>query len=273
VLLINGSARSTLDAADRGLLYGDGVFETMAVVEGRIPLWDRHLRRLAEGCRSLGFEPPDANLLRREADSLLTGKEACILKIIVTRGCGGEAYLPPKDPQPTRVVQTKPWPGYSEACWRKGICARYCHTRLATGSPVAGIKHLNRLEQVLARAEWRDPEVQEGLMLDAAGRVVEGTRTNLFVHVGERLITPPVQRCGVAGIMRKLVMEKARAAGFSLEEADLMPADIERADGIFVTNAVIGVWPVNQLDGRRYAPGKAVGRLQRILTPLIGSRP
>lgn len=141
------------------------------------------------------------------------------------------------------------------------------------GSPVAGLKHLNRLEQVLARREWDDPDIPEGLMLDDTGRVVEGTMTNLFVQRGKRLITPAVDRCGVAGVMRGMVMELAHEAGLELEQGRLTLNDLDNADGLFVTNAIIGIWPVRELDTTSYEITAETRRLQSLLSGIIGSRP
>jgi 4-amino-4-deoxychorismate lyase len=273
VLLINGSEGSALEATDRGLLYGDGLFETIAVIDGDMPLWDRHLRRLQHGCRRLGFACPDEVLLRPEAETLVAGTPRCVLKILVTRGSGGEAYRPPAEPSPTRLLQRRSWPAYPESFWRDGIRSRLCQTRLAVGSPVAGLKHLNRLEQVLARQEWSDPQIPEGLTLDDEGLVVEGTMTNLFAQQDGRLLTPPVERCGVAGVMRSLVMEMAAEVGLAVEQRQLTPADIGQAEGLFLTNAVIGIWPVRDLEGSSYKVTDETRRLQDILAGIIGNRP
>jgi len=273
VFLINGSDGAALEATDRGLLYGDGLFETIAVINGDMPLWDRHIRRLQEGCRRLGFDCPGEDQLHQEAKSLVSDDSRCVLRIVVTRGSGGDAYRPPKATSPTRVLHRRSWGPRPESFWSQGIRVRLCDTRLAVGSPVAGLKHLNRLEQVLARREWDDPDIPEGLMLDDTGRVVEGTMTNLFVQRGKRLITPPVDRCGVAGVMRGMVMELAHEAGLELEQGRLTLNDLDNADGLFVTNAIIGIWPVRELDTTSYEITAETRRLQSLLSGIIGSRP
>lgn len=269
--LVNGKSSTSLDTADRGLLYGDGLFETMAVIDGAVPLWDRHIQRLAAGCARLGFKGPGEDLLRAEADRLIRDQSRCVLKIIVTRGTGG-LYRPPLTPRPTRILERRAWPDHPVAYWREGIELRTCHTRLAVGGPIAGLKHLNRLEQVLARAEWRGPE-PEGLMYDAEDRVVEGTMTNLFLLRGGNLITPRLDLCGVAGVMRALVMETAAQYGLVVEEVRVEASRVLDADALFVTNAVIGIWPVKRYGSRDYAVNEDLRRLQRALEPVIGSRP
>jgi 4-amino-4-deoxychorismate lyase len=132
------------------------------------------------------------------------------------------------------------------------VSVRYCATPISANPVLAGIKHLNRLEQVLARAEWQDPEIAEGLMTDADGRVVEGTMSNLFVVSAEGLSTPPVDRSGVAGVMRGLVLDLAVQLGLPVRVCEIRRSDLQRADVLFLTNSLIGLWPVRQLEHRIY---------------------
>lgn len=272
MILVNGSPASGVEAADRGLHYGDGLFETMAVVDGEIPLWGRHLHRFQEGCRRLGMVAPEAPTLRREASTLTEGISRGIIKLIFTRGVGGEAYRPPAAASPTRILQQRPWPAYPSAYWRDGVRARICRTRLAVGRDLAGIKHLNRLEQVLARAEWRDEDIAEGLMLDTEGYVVEGTASNLFILEGDRLVTPPLDRCGVAGVMRAEVLALAHRAGWKLSEQRLRLPQVMNADALFLTNAVIGIWPVREVAGKAFRWSSELRVLQGDLGRVIGER-
>jgi len=254
VILVDGKPRSTLEATDRGLFFGDGLFETMAAVGASIPLWERHLRRLTSGCRRLRIQLPRTEDLWRDIQAVLAPEtDRSVIKLVVTRGSGGDGYRPPREAQPTCLVQRRDWPIHAMEIPRAGVRVRFCETRMATGSPVAGIKHLNRLEQVLARAEWQDASIAEGLMQDRDGYVVEGTMSNLFVQEGERWLTPPVDRCGVAGVMRGLVMEMAERLGYRVVEQRMRPSRLLTADAAFLTNAVIGIWPIGELDGQRFA--------------------
>jgi 4-amino-4-deoxychorismate lyase len=273
VILVNGSPGSRLEAADRGLHYGDGVFETMAVVDGRIRLWDRHMQRFQDGCRRLGLVPPDTAILRQEAEKLAAETSRGIVKLIFTRGVAGRGYRPPAVTVPTRILQRRPWPEHPASRWDRGVRVRICRTRLAVGSELAGIKHLNRLEQVMARAEWQDDDVAEGLMLDTDGYVVEGTVSNLFVQEGSRLLTPPLDRCGVAGVMRAEILAIARGTGWEVEEKRLRLPRVLNADALFLTNAVIGVWPVREVAGRAVRVSSRTRFLQRELKRLVGDRP
>lgn len=249
-VLVNGVPAATVDALDRGLQYADGLFETLAVLDGRTRLLDLHLERLDAGCRRLGLQAPPAELLAREVASVAPAPRA-VVKVIVTRGPAGRGYRPPAAPAQTRIVTGYPYPAYPSSWLASGVQARTCRTRLGDSTVLAGLKHLGRLEQVLARAEWQDESIAEGLMLDARDHVACGTQSNLFLVACDRLLTPPVDRCGVAGVMRQAVFEWSRGGQRAAIEADIRPGDLFDADEVFVTNAVIGAWRLAALDGRR----------------------
>ena len=278
-ILINGVpfGEGGKDAAfgplDRGLQYGDGLFETVKVEGGSPEFWDRHLERLAEGCERLGLAAPETDVLAREAARLCAGNERCVLKIIVTRGAGGRGYGSPESPVPTRILSRHPWPDYAPAAWREGVVVRVCSARLATQPLLAGIKHLNRLEQVMARREWDDPAIAEGLMLDTDGFVVDGTMSNLFIVAGGRLATPDLSLCGVAGVMRAVVLEAAAKLAGPAEVTRLTLDQVRAADEVFVTNSLVGIWPVRELDGTLYRLGGLARRLAEEVEAASGRSP
>jgi len=267
-MLVNGERQDCISSLDRGLLFGDGVFETLAVFGDEPRFWVRHLRRLGAGCRRLGLPLPEEVLLRDEATALLTGNEACVLKIIVTRGAGGRGYQVAGNTQPTRILQRHPWPAGSPGCADQGVQVRLCTLRLGSNPQLAGIKHLNRLEQVLARQEWTDPDIREGLLLDDESNVIEGTMSNLFAVNGGVLTTPDLSRCGVAGIMRTVVLEQADHLGLDVTVRPLPLAEMEQADELFLTNSLIGLWPVTGLGKRTWAVGAVTRQLQDRLANL-----
>lgn len=184
-----------------------------------------------------------------------------VLKIIVTRGAGGRGYRWPDVPLPTRVLSFHTRPDYPPDWAAVGVASRLCRTRLGVNPALAGIKHLNRLEQVLARNEWSDPGIQEGLLLDTLGWMVEGTMSNLFLLRDGQLETPRLDRCGVTGVMRELVMELANSMGMAVREVRCRLSQVLQADEIFLTNSLIGVWPVRRLDDREWLPGIRTRRL------------
>lgn len=212
------------------------------------------MERLNRGCIRLGIPAPDPGRLFAEAMAEIAQQDRCVLKIIITRGPGGRGYRPPVQARPNRVLHSSPWPDYPETLRETGVTIRVCATPLGSNPALAQIKHLNRLEQVMARSEWEDPAVAEGLMLDPAGRVVEGTMTNLFVVTEGRLSTPDLSRCGTAGVMRSLIMEIGSSLGMPVEERDIPLAELWSADALFLSNSLIGIWPVKEVDGREFRP-------------------
>lgn len=268
-VLVDGVRACTLSIADRGLHYGDGLFETIAIRQGSPCLWHEHLTRLRLGAERLAIPLPDPGLLLAECLDLVRGTAAGVVKLILTRGRGGRGYGPPREAVPTRVLLLYPLPVHPAGAGEAGVAVRWCRTTLGENPQLAGIKHLNRLEQVLARVEWEAAAgadaYAEGLMCDCRGRVIAGTMTNVFVYAGGRLLTPRLDTCGVAGTVRALVLGLGPPLGVEVAEVDLCASDLDEADGIFLTNAVIGVWPVRRLDTR----GFAVGRLPQGLIAAV----
>lgn len=254
---INGREARTVPVLERALHYGDGLFETLAVKQGHIGLLDLHLERLQGGCVRLAIPMPDTEVLRAELTTAAAGEGRAVLKLMVTRGAGGRGYRPPEAASATRILLRYPWPDHPAAWAEQGVRLKVCDTRLAEQPQLAGLKHLNRLEQVLARAEWNEADgYQEGLMLDPAGRVIEGTMSNVFVSPREGLLlTPDLGRCGVAGVMRRHILERAKAAGIQVQVTDLPLAVLMRSREIFLCNSLMGVWPVAELYGRSYEAG------------------
>jgi len=256
-LLFSGTRRvPALDAGDRGLAYGDGLFETALVHDGRVVWWPAHLARLAEGAARLRIPLPDMAWLATQMAAFVAQAPArAVLKLVLTRGMGGRGYAAPDIVEPTLALSLHAAPVGSAM----PVTLRWCDTRMAIQPALAGIKHLNRLEQVLARAEWRDPGIHEGLMLDTEGQVGCATSANVFALVDGRWLTPPVHRRGVAGVARAWVLEQGAA------EAELSPAQVESADALLLCNAVRGILPVGRLGDRSWAPHPALAELQRRL--------
>ena len=268
-----GAAPATgIPLDDRGFGYGDGLFETMRAHRGGVPWWDAHWARLARGAARLRIALPDQHRVRDEVEGLLAGGDG-VLKLVVSRGAGGRGYAPDDAAVPTWVLSHHRVP---PAFARDGLTLRWCETRLALQPALAGIKHCNRLEQVLARGEWSDlpaPErgVEEGLMRSGEGDVVCATAANVFVLAAGRWITPRIDRCGVEGVCRGWAMA-ALAAG----ESRLTVADVESAEAVFLCNAVRGILPVARLGALAWLPHPQVRSLQQHLAaehPAFGAFP
>lgn len=259
-VLVNGRFLNHVPVSDRGLQYGDGLFETIRVVDGACQYWEEHIDRLGAGCERLGIAFPGMAVIRNDAGRLLAGCQAGVLKIMITRGGGGRGYKPDRSMSPTRMVSLHSMPEYPPDHYRHGVKCRICDLRLGMNSRLAGIKHLNRLEQVLARMEWED-EYHEGIMLDQAGRVIEGTMSNIFAIKGNTLMTPLLNDCGVAGIIRGRVLARCQAYGLKPVRTEINTGMLLMADGLFLANSIIGIWPVAELAGRTWSPHPLVYRL------------
>lgn len=251
-VLVNGRADAAVDPLDRGLLYGDGLFETLAIVGGRPRFLDWHFERLCSGARVLGFPAPDLDALRADIARVATGPR-CVVKLILTRGPGKRGYQPPRDPRPTRIVAASPWPAGPPGAATAGVRLGWCRMRLSRNGALAGLKHLNRLEQVLARSEWDDGDMDEGLMQDDRGRVIAATQANVFARLEGAWATPRLDECGVAGVMRRAFRAWCEGQGARVLERSLEVADLESATSLVLTNALIGAWPVATLGGRALA--------------------
>lgn len=256
--LVDGVPLSTVSVLDRGLCYGDGLFESIRFVGSEAPLWSRHMQRLADSCRRLLLPVPSSDTLLDEARAVVRGWASSTVRIAVTRGVGERGYRLPSSPRPMRVVAGFAAPVVSPQNYRDGIRMRLCGLRLGEQPLLAGIKHLNRLEQVLARAEWSDPAIAEGVLCDAGGRVISATMANIFAMVDGVLITPAVDRCGVAGVGRAEVLATCPQAMVG----ELMLDALHQASEVFLSSSVRGILPVHALDDRHYAPGTLTRQLQ-----------
>lgn len=245
-----------LPVDDRGRAYGDGLFETMRAHDGDVPWWDAHWARLQRDAARLAIAVPEEARVHGVVRSLLESGGG-VVRMQLTRGPGSRGYAPDPRAESVWTVSTHPAPDYTQ-----GLAVRWCETRLAIQPALAGMKHCNRLEQVLARAEWlaHGADADEGLMLDTDGAVVCATSANVFVHLEGEWLTPPVDRCGVRGVCREWAIVAADA-----REARLAREDVERADAVFLCNAVRGILEVARLGDREWSPDPRVARLRERL--------
>lgn len=265
---VDGQGADSLALQNRGLAYGDGLFETIAVKAGRPSLLDYHLDRLALGCQRLAIEA-DHSLIREEICRYAALLGDGVLKLILTRGDSQRGYAAAAGAVPRRILQGNPAPVYPESHAEQGVRLFACRTRLAEQPLLAGLKHLNRLEQVLARAEWQGTEYAEGLMRDVSGRVIEGVYSNLFLVRKGELQTADLARCGVAGVMRAALLDAAGREGIPLRIGDLFLEDVMQADEVFLCNSVYGIWPVCSFESLNWSPGPLTRKLQAIARTLL----
>lgn len=245
---INGRRGTAVDYRDRGLQYGDGLFETMRVRQFAVRFLDYHLERLYAGCRRLEITPPAPRLLRRELEAAAALRREGVLKLIVTRGSGRRGYRPTGRERCTRILTLHALARAARRETEAPARVRLCATRIGINPALAGLKSLNRLESVMARTEWADARIWEGLMLDADENIVCGTMSNLFLKRGSLLMTPVLDRCGVAGVMRRWILETAGALDLRTVERRIRWEDLREADEAFMSNAVIGLRSVGVME-------------------------
>lgn len=251
--LVNGIPESCVALADRGFQYGDGTFTTLPVIHGRPVLLEKHLERLRRDATRLLIAFPDETVLRDEIAVVCRQTPDSVLKIILTRGgAGGRGYRLPVSGVTTRALTSYPLPHYPDTNRTTGIKLALSQVRLAINPLLAGIKHLNRLEQVMARTACSDPDAHEILMLDYEEYVVEAGMSNIFAVRNGVLQTPSLDRCGVAGVMRAHVIRLARVLGIPVQEIRMRLETVQQADEVFVTNSLFPLWPVRRFESRDY---------------------
>lgn len=250
VILVDGEPSACIPADDRGFLYGDGVFRTLRIVAGKPRWWPEQIAKLSEDASRIGLTAPDPAVWCADLERFSAQLTDGVLKLILTRGSGPRGYLP-SAAQPVRrlmVFDATPNSGQRTADLR----VRICTLRLGWQPRLAGIKHLNRLENVLARSEWSAADIHEGLMLDHAERVICGVMSNLFIWQRNRLLTPRLDQCGVAGVARGRLLRLASEQGLDVEETDLNMQAVFDADEVMLTNSVMGLRRVARLESKNW---------------------
>lgn len=251
-----------LSQQNRGFQYGDGLFETMVVEGSEILLWDYHFARLQRGLDQLGIELEQSHLVA-ELKTQLEAFPFGVLKLIVTRGHALRGYNPTRAGNTELFWQTNPLPQYPTEWFTHGVDVRVCDLTLARQPALAGIKHLNRLEQVLARGEWENPHIAEGLLFDQEGYLIEGTCSNIVVVKGQSMFTPKLSHCGVQGVMRDYLIQQVPHYDLTLREVPMKMEQLKAADEVFLCNSVFGIWPVTEIrDVKQYAFGGITRALQ-----------
>ncbi len=260
--LIDGRPETRIPVDDRGLLYGDHLFETLAFHGGQAPLWKRHWRRLMHGCDVLGIAPPSEQTVLDECQLLCrmlcvsSGQSSAqspgnsgrswIVRVTVTRGSGGKAYWPDPDQPARRIIHARHWPEALEVQQQNGLVLVTSRVNLASGSMLAGLKHGNRLEQVLAGRDCAEQGGDEALVYDNQGCLAEAIAANLVLEIDQRSITP-MTSSGVAGVGLAWLMDQAET---DIAETTIKRQDVARASAIMVINSVTGIRPARSLDGR-----------------------
>ncbi len=268
MILVNGVTEDRIKVSDRGLQYGDGLFETIAYRNGILEFLNAHLERLITDCKRLKISFKDTDLLRTELMTVCQSLRAnAVIKIIITRGSGGRGYSAGLNIEPSRIISSHTLPDYPDSYYQHGVSIRLCQHPISENRALAGIKHINRLDQVLARNEWHDTNIVEGLLFNNDGLLIEGTMSNIFIVKTGQLTTPKLDRSGVTGIMRAQVFKLCKILGITVNDAKVTRQDLLNADEIFICNSVMGILPVSQLVdmNKSYAVGTITKQLQNTL--------
>lgn len=244
---VNGVAADTLPADDRGLNYSDGAFETLSCQEGRIQHEDLHRSRLTRALRALGV--PSASeqgerIFANAGQCLETAGHTGVARLTITRGSGPRGYTPPELPQLRSILSAYPQPESSHYALRCAVA----NTRWATQPQLAGLKLLARTEQVLAAAEAAAAGWDDMVMLDSDDHVISSSRANLFMLLDEKVTTPCLDRCGIAGTRRELLLTQILPAlNYVFEIRPISLVECLSADALITTNSISGVTPITQL--------------------------
>lgn len=263
--LINGSFDHTLSPFDRGFAYGDGVFRTLVIRNGLPENWPLHYQKLVADCAVINIVCPSAELLMSDLQQLFLLDETAVAKIIITRGEGERGYTPPAVTMPLRVVIKTALPQYSAESFEEGVNLYLCKTQLASQPKLAGVKHLNRLENVLARMEWHDPTIAEGIMLDTSDNVIECTSANIFARFGDTLITPSLHQCGIAGITRQRIIDITHTLSLKSAVETFKLEKLFSADEVIICNSLYGAWQVKTIQQKTWPTGALAANIRAAL--------
>lgn len=260
--LIDGEIVSQLPVSDRAFLYGHGVFETIACESASPIFWQQHFSRLREGCTRLGLEMPSETVLLRELQTVCAGKQFSVVRITLSAQGGTRGYSahPAGAASPVRrTVICHPWPMEVELLRLKGIELPIADYRLPHNRKLAAIKHCNRLDQVITASEPAVREAGEGIMLDQEDYVISSVSANIFLVSGDQLITPRMDRCGIHGVTRSVILQ---AFVHRCEKRRVTLDLLREADEVFLCNSVRGIWPVTRIGNWNFEIGQVTREVQ-----------
>jgi len=263
--LINGKPSAGVSTLDRGLAYGDGVFRTFLVKNGVPHHWALQYQKLSQDCQALEITCPGNGELLSDIETLFNQTTDAVAKIIVTRGESSRGYAVPAGIQANRVVLKLAPPTYPLSNQTQGVNLHLCELKLGIQTKLAGVKHLNRLENVLARMEWSDTKIADGLMMDCDDNVIECTMSNIFARFGKKLITPSLDQCGVAGIARDRIIQSAKRFNLDVKIEALKLDKLMQADEIIICNSLFGAWQVVSFNGKQWAKQGLDSQLREML--------
>ncbi|BAJ02545.1 4-amino-4-deoxychorismate lyase [Shewanella violacea DSS12] len=262
---VNGELNRHIDPLDRGLTYGDGLFATMRIVEGKIAFLSAHFARLTQGSTRLGFPWSPSEALVTQVKHLAKTQVTGCLKLLLTRGTGGRGYGAPQMCEITEVISITPIPTHYASWQRSGISLISSPIKLSQQPRLAGIKHLNRLEQVLIKSETLPTDYQDWLVLDGLNNIAESSMANLFFVEGKQIVTPSISHSGVAGVMREQVIYALLEAGYDVEARPIPYLQLCRYQHVFMTNSLVGILDINNVDDFHFTHANFTHEIRQIL--------
>lgn len=269
MIWVNGVAQANIDPTDRGIAYGDGLFATMRTGAEGVLFFETHQARLTAGAARLGFQWQMSEALQQQLQALAIEYPQHCIKLIVTRGVGGRGYTPPETVKPTEIVSVHTIPSHYIQGQQRGICLKTSSIRLGLQPLLAGVKHLNRLEQVLIKSHPLPQGFDDWLVTDIENNVIESSMANVFFIKGNCVFTPSLALCGVAGVMREQVMQALLEQNINIE---CLPVGAERLiefDSAFITNSILGIVDVLAIDSLTFTRTPITAQLRQTLSLIL----
>ena len=272
ISLVNDVFTDQISVYDRGLSYGDGFFETMfwknvpKINKNKVEFWDRHIKRIKKSCILLDIKLPEDEVLFQYKEKILSkaqenNYDSGILKIIITRGVGGRGYKYEKDMTPSIIFLVSPRPTLTKVIFKNGVKVIFCKKCITRNENLSGFKHLNRLDSVLSRSEWNDPEIFEGIFIDKKKNIIEGTMTNIFMLKKNIIYTPSINNCGIKGIMRQVIIEKCKKLFRGVIIKKISKKELLSSESIFLTNSILKILPVKRIENLEFEINKKIKRI------------
>jgi len=262
IVLINGAQQSKISIFNRNIQFGDGLFETCVVENKKILFWVNHFARLNRGCEQLKISKVSESVWLSDVKKALSlcSYDRCVVKLILSRGESLRGYGFKDDIKPVRAVIVSE---LQKVTLNNSFCLEYCQSGYDSNPKLAGIKHCNRLEQVLARAGLKS---DEGIMLDENHNVISVTQGNIYAIHGNTLITPKLDKCGVEGTRRAVILDLAKLLGIKVKVDTLSVKELGQADEVFISNSIIGIQSISKIDGISFGESPITKKIKDAFT-------
>ena len=261
--LINGKKSLGLNPFDRGLAFGDGVFRTMKIQNGVPKYWKYHYEILSHDAKSIQIDIPSSRILLNDVKKLFSEPGDFVGKFIITRGVSARGYQFKKNIKCTRILLKNKFTPIQKETAMEGVCLQVCKQRLSKNSMLSGIKHLNRLENVLAKTEL-EKENFDGILLDSDGHVNECISSTIIMRVGGTLYFPSQHGAGVSGVTKKIIIDNIKYLGFKIKIKEILLEELKKSDEVVITNSIIGAIPIRKINNKKWKSFKLAYEINKI---------